>query len=358
MNSDADERQQTPRPYRGFFSIPGGFLGPLRLAFFLFMPFIVLSTILTFYVGPIRGDKVRGRFPSKTPLSEVRFVLCNEGRLFTELTEEYDKVLEPFVESDSDLALLDEGFMNTRLDRSIQDRVFASIREKAGDVYSVLLLDGFICRSNTLRGTAVISSGDGYRGFVGALDEYPRELTWRGSDRQVCGLSFKGTVGILGGIAPSKPSPRSDDDEIVREACSFLSLSNGHLQFTWDVYCRFPNDKGVLAVVRDNSTGNEFLQPMMKSGSTWLPLSMKRTTGEEYGNFEYLTANPQSGFYMTAPQLFVLPDIDGNGADEILVTSEIVNILFSIEPSSKTGETESGTAPYILREVRRLSFAV
>lgn len=325
--------------------------------------------------APAGGDKhTLEYFSPKVDLGELRFVFHRNGRLFVELSLPQEMLLDSFVASGRTVPpFLEHGGMCEDLPPNDQEYVFRNIPEARGQKYSVLFYESSHCETRTLSGLTLYPTGDGgFRGFLGVLDGRAPEPKLIGDDYLV-GLAFNSDT-----PAKARRMPAGEIDEsrraaiarfVRRRLCAVdLALLDQSVQSPkfreWvEIFVEYPTLRATLVVVeftklefeRERHIKYLFCVLEQAEGFALIPFTQSPRHAFDAGLY-YQDDGGQTDVTPVCSELFVLPDIDGNGAHELLVVSTISQ-LFQLT-HGMVHNIETGKAEYqpFWREIRRVYF--
>lgn len=300
-------------------------------------------------------------------------MFCNDGIFFTELKQDYGNLFDE-VWLSQNLKAEEHGFMEPDLTKAAQDQVLSSVGEKLGDRYWLLFPESLTTVSAELSGVALCPTGDGFGGFLGVLGKQGDCAAAFSVPGRVYALSFTGKEPGF-----SRPAPVKLSKEEVTELAQMLPQKDVEVLSTRGMYCRYPDIRGALIVVRDSSLGFTYLLPFARQGDKWVSLPLESDNAEQIptnskdnpgtsssnmGNYFKPAAEiklhgivlentgAEHGYVLRNSNVYVLPDLDGNRADEVLFVTNDVAVFFWIKPAAAGSEEVA----FSLREVSGVNF--
>jgi len=127
---------------------------------------------------------------------------------------------------------------------------------------------------------------------------------------------------------------QEEDVRVIEEIGKLVSRQclGATVEECYTVYVRYPSTKAYLVVYKVD--GNKIMALVSPSGPDYRLNSLLLKTGEiRFGGMLIEHANPNYDTALGCTQIAILPDIDGNGSNEIYVASTICFLL-----SIRTGE--------------------
>jgi hypothetical protein len=280
---------------------------------------------------------VKKYFMPKIAMSDIRIAFCDKGRVNVQLKEAYESLVTPSLESSGD-DIGREGYLPEEVSPYMEEFVFSRISEKKGDAYTLFFPNSLTSRRLNLTGLAFLG-GDGLNGFLGILGEEGACPACTTSSRRAYAIAIPGVHHIKAETMPERRFSKDDlriiEDTMIKATC----LANARLEEARNIYCRYPDVRGVIALLRNCETGDQYMSALLNKDGAWQVFPIETRTGQMFpesktkGNsIVYLNRAPTNcGYFMSNSEFFVLPDIDGDGASEVMVSSDIISILFSIE---------------------------
>jgi len=321
-------------------------------------------------VGETRSSVIHdtlGFFSPKVDLHELRFVFFYSGRLFVELSENQEMLLDRLKATYPSFSIEDHGFMADDLSPEHQKFVFQNIPEAVGDKYSVLYLKSLRSEGRTLSGIALYPTGDGgFRGFLGLL-KGTMDQGDRIGDRLVVGLAFKS--------AKKASAKQMHSDEIGQERKSAITkfihsrLVGTDPRFVrWaGIYVEYPSIQGVATVVELMSARYgrriKYLFCVIEGQDNpegLLIVPFKESPGvlgtEERGSLCFEDPGGETDTTPGKSELFILPDLDGDGANELLVVSTVSRLFQMAREMLFDDKTGTHREQYLMKEIRSVYF--
>lgn len=297
-------------------------------------------------------------FEPKVCLSVARFVVANNGMLFTELSnkqslllEQYPGVLEPLKGAPPLTAMVSE---------SEQEILFRRIPESPGDLYTVLYPRSATFETRSLIGlTPRFSGAETYDGFVGYLGMYKDAA----ADMEVVGLSFPRDFAAKARISldPAVSLGDRGEAEVLRAVAEGAPAKPVKALQVYRMYAQFPDKPGLAVVLRYPSGDKSLFCLARGKGGELTVLPFVSQEGSTYalpvegGGIVFEESKPEAGYTFTSSELTVLPDMDGDGGSEMFLTSEVTTILFSIRALNDSSAEEPEN--HCVKEIRGISFA-
>lgn len=266
----------------------------------------------------------------KYSLSDLRFVYHREGELLVELSSKQSRLLESVCGGDGK-DLFSKYGSKGKLPLSVQRRVFRQLPESAGDRFAVLLFPGRASMQGRLTGLSLWPAGDGgYKGFLGVLST-PHDVGPLGCIyMRPCGVAFpcapvlKVTDGSSGDVRDA--SERRLLLEQARGKWGDKSIELLHIE---KVDVSQAQVRGYVGSFVDESRVVR-LFVVYRNGEECAVLEFPE--GEYTDEGFLLLEDPRRDYDLTPgdSNVYILPDLDGNGHVEIFVQSTISQV-FSIE---------------------------
>jgi hypothetical protein len=315
-------------------------------------------------------DSTLPYFSPKVDLSALRFVFSGESRLYVELSYDGWMLYEDFKLSFPDF---DEnelpGIFADFLSLPQQRFVFENIPDGLGDRYCVLFPDSLRCRLLTLSGVTLRPTFEGgFWGFMGILDGEFSDLPDRGPVAIAFKSGRKGKAKKLGNqvideakrtqIAQYLSSLRAEgklkpvyrpevteflrrvdagEVKIVDEAKATPYLRHlrgeGKLEVVDGrrIFLQYPDVTGVIA--RVDIEKRRFLFCLLEEGDTFRVVPFPKDFSYSYsapeGSIVIHDPDGQTDISVRHGEVVILPDLDGNGGNELLLRAP-VEALFSI----------------------------
>lgn len=202
-------------------------------------------------------------------------------------------------------------------------------------------------------------------GLIGVLAGERDELASlraRNEYGRVQAIALPGTHCAIQRSRPECSLPEETKEQITRALGSAANSSSLTLNTTRGVYLHYPDLKGAAAFVLDSDLGEELLFFFGQGENGWNPIPVTTILGltEANGGIVFRTFRDTGiGEYMHDSAFFVLPDLDQNGGDEVLLVSMLVSRFFSIEPQYNERAGKQGRATkFVVREVHAINFSV
>ncbi len=271
-------------------------------------------------------------FSPKVSLDELRFVISNGQEYYVELSGDQAMLFSDYVKAHGwDYDKYTD--MGSHFDEKSEVWLSSRIPERTGEVFTL-----YFPRTNKFADTLFVGltplmSGIDFVGLMGRLG--PVQGSGHTSDTytKVIGLAFRG--GGPGKILQAKPlnfdfSVRDRDD---------LSARVRELQEGWSIRrlvpitFRYSEINGAAIIVANEESVIEYLYCYAKAASNWVmsEIRCKQCDLNESGGIEYRSQIVQHHSSFENPELIALPDMDGNGASELLLISDVKTVLFSLE---------------------------
>ncbi|MDQ1256316.1 MAG: hypothetical protein QG656_912 [Candidatus Hydrogenedentes bacterium] len=300
------------------------------------------------------GEEETSIFSPTVTLTDIRFVYYWNGPLLMELIDRREDLL-------STRALSEELDKSLSFDPGIEDlspavaqMVFENIPEEPGDVYTLLFPESLTWTREVLT-TVAVRYTDGYDGFIGVLGQ---TSPWAPSLGQMApkfvALAWKGDTPVPVHV---EAAPRRYFGEAKRKELERIFLDThpdyrGTLKDVVEVFFKYPNKRGVLLDFwKEEGRGERSLFCLMEDAGAWIEVPFEDIYYAEgkgivlQHNTDEAPAEPQD------VNLYVLPDLDRNGASELLFVYDYFYSLCAIEPSNFS-------PGYVIREVRTENFIV
>jgi len=315
-------------------------------------------------------DSTLSYFSPKVDLSAIRFVFSQEGKLYVELSYDGRMLYEDFKLSFPDFNENElPGIFADFLSLPQQRFVFETIPDSLGDPYCVLFPDSLRCKLLTLSGVTLRPTFEGgFWGFMGMLDGEFSDLPERGP----VAIAFKSTrkgkamklgnqvidetkrtqiAQYLSGLRAEgklKPVYRPEVTEFLRrvdegglkivdesKATPYLRglRGEGKLEVVDGrrIFLQYPDVKGVIA--RVDIEKRRYLYCLLEEGDTFRVVPFPRDFTYSYsapdGSIVIHDPDGQTDISVRHGEVVILPDLDGNGGNELLLKAP-VDALFSI----------------------------
>lgn len=332
-------------------------------------------------------DSTLSYFSPKVDLSAIRFVFSQDGRLYVELSYAGTMLYEDFKLSFPDFSENELSSMFADFLSLPQQRfVFENIPDGLGDRYCVLFPDSLRCELLTVSGVTLRPTFEGgFWGFMGMLDGEFSDLPERGP----VAIAFKSTrtgkakklgnrvidetkrtqiaqyLSSLRAEGKLKPVYRPGVTEFLRrvdegelkivdesKATPYLRRLRGEGKLEVvdgrRIFLQYPDVKGVIA--RVDIEKRRFLFCLLEEGDTFHVVPFPRDFTYSYsapeGSIVIHDPDGQTDISVRHGEVVILPDLDGNGGNELLLRAP-VKALFNIVP-----ERSSRPPRYIIEVVR------
>jgi hypothetical protein len=214
----------------------------------------------------------------------------------------------------------------------LAERVLGSLPYKQDDEFSLLLIDSLEWRWERLGGLALHNTGDGVDGFAGILGKQGACTTPAGKSwRKLYALAWKGHIKR----DINRPARQYGEKERGELEKAFLSLASGYqgkVERVNEVFFHCPDKAGVLLTCSNSENKSEMdLFCLIADRGGWSLVPFVDVPYPVKGGvvFRHADGTGHGGVYMDS-ELHVVPDLDGDGADEILFTSNTATILYRI----------------------------
>ena len=307
-------------------------------------------------------------------LDNVRFVFQHDDRVFVELEQRFPPqfpdyaALDTFLVSNGVLGQRTSG-ENPWLKPETQRLLLASTNERLGDRYTVVIPGSLNSGILDLSGVCLLFGRGDTMGLIGILGTGLREsplLHAKPDYNRVQALAFPGDRCPIQRSRQKCSLPRDTKEEIGRALGKNVQSPHLRIDTIHPVYLRYPDVKGAAVFALDPDRGEELLFFFQQSRNEWLQMPVETILDlldgmvTPNGGIIFNTIRDTGiGAYMHDPAFFVMPDLDGNGGDEVLIVSVIISRFFSIEVQGKESTGQEGEATrYVLREVHEIDFSV
>ena len=305
---------------------------------------------------PVSGDETvygynstLAHFSPKTNLSALRFVWFEEGRLYVELNQDARMLYEDFKLAFPDF---DEdelpGIFKSFLSPSQQCFVFANIVEAPGDRFCVFFPHSLRCESLTLSAVTLCPTFEGgFWGFMGILDGDFKELP----ERWPVALAFKSTRKCKAKRLGDETVDESGRTRIAQYLQNLLaevdlrSIRPRHVATLLGkveerkleivdarhIFLAYPDVRGVVTQVRIEDM--HYLFCLLDEGDTFrvipFPKDFEYSHRAPKGSIVIHDADGETDVSVRHGEMLILPDLDGNGGNELLLRAPI-SALFGI----------------------------
>ena len=328
--------------------------------------------------APADGNKHTLKYSSpKVALRDLRFVFSEKGRLFVEFMHSQWMVADALIEAHPEFSYDDHERMADVLPVEAQRFVFQHIPETLGDEYNVFFPKSFEWQRRALSGVALHPFWQGFMGVLsGAAPEGSRCREDYGFAPLIVGLAFRSAKEALARQMPHDAISEARKSRIAGfitkklaggdpEFLPWVDISVARPKFIkWiEIFIGYPNVKAVLTVVEvnnaPNTAGGETAQYLFcilerKGGPVIVPFDQGAEQAVIGGALLY--EDEETDTSPRDSELFILPDLDGNGGEELLVVST-VSALFTIVSTEDTfREVDERKVKYFVKEVQSAYF--
>ena len=296
-------------------------------------------------------------------IEKVRFVFASKGTLFCELSSTYESLLS--LRNAPEWPHIDGDWFTKNLNPASQSWVFDQIPESNNDSYCIFDPEKLRTEQRRIDGVAVqATTSIGAYFFMGTLGETNYYDNPDEAGGRVIAITMGRTCPRLDLARLQQYSKPVLTDGIVETILTSPVHNPGtqlRILTAKRVYFSYPTNEGVVVVLEDEQHGFDYMYFLIRrKEGAWMIVPITTTTWMESiggGGVVYREHHPEHHFALMDPRLYVLPDLDGDGSDEILITSRTIAELCSIGRS--TNDENSGAMldrEFTVREVREIYF--
>lgn len=234
---------------------------------------------------------------------------------------------------------------------SVQQKQFLMTRipEAEGEEYAVLLFDGLAAQTFEMSSVCVFG-GESGPNFMGVLGSEKESSPVSGKWWIPVGISFK-TKQPLTAKAMHQQVPTEALPTLVAQFARSAFDTDVKVENCVELYVGYPARRAYLIIAHDEEMST--LSCIELSGDTVKQIPIVSTSLPKVGEALLLNRyNDESERTPHGASVHILPDIDGNGANEFVILSE-VSALFSID----SGDTSRDGGDHVhIREVQSCYF--
>ncbi len=294
-------------------------------------------------------------FTPKVPLHSLRFVYALNGRLYMELSQRQDMLSDDVLASFPDLVDWEHEdsvyAANGILPLPLQQQLMKKLPEELGESYCLYYPESNTVEMRELEAVGLRPTGDGFFaglwGRLGGNTDLQPDDTF--SYRPVA-IAFRSAC--LAHAETLEPPFEQVELDLVsmRKMFQPLVTTDEILKVTpiGYMYIEYPDKTMLLARLKGHF--KEWLVCLWKNGQTWEPAV--------FSPWESPLEQIEGGESCGAPndtKLFLLPDIDGDGSNELLVWTT-TSIIYKLKEWGTTDSDGSWKKQYRMEEISRTYF--
>lgn len=282
---------------------------------------------------PPHPDSTLSHFAPKRSLDEVRFVFESSGSYYCQLSIRQPMLYHEFT-SQFNFNPDDHKVMGSRFSQSEEDWLMDRIPEQSGAYFTILSADSLANGKARFLGVTPLSSGDGFAGLLGRLDLSATSSRNKGNSLRVVGLAFAGEKEkekLISRTMPRPPSREINAESVIEEIEEATGMSDLELIEGLDIFYLYPKFSGIVVMVSSPPKQSNYLFCLAQHGRNWhiVPIAREDFIDDSLAGGLLLEETPgEHHFYYRNPALYVFPDIDGDGASEVLLVSDSQSVLF------------------------------
>ena len=262
-------------------------------------------------------------FPKSGPEGWL-WVYAQKGRYFLELPPQ-NMLLESFLSVSGNSQYRESGLHVLKKAESTE--LFGYIPEQVGDRYSVIFPQIGKTYTFSIESLAVDSSspqGPRLVGILVPIGELPQNMSALSG---VCGLGVKSSGRVPPEVCRVPPSvPHSEIEDALNFARSTPQGGGAILEKIEYIYLSYPGRKAYLLVLGDGSRKWLAVIERTSRGLSTVPF-MELGSADPVDMHDIEEGPVGSCFDSRVNEIYVLPDLSGNGSNEILVRGTVWSVL-------------------------------